>query len=239
MFGKYQNELAINHDNLTIRVCKQSKIWLYERSLDKDHLTKKVILNNSLDLIIQPIAPILLPKPITPFLMVALNQEMIVPATTSQTVYLVMPIEIGCFLLEKNGNKEAFLLDNFQLSLSKFTLYGTPSEGKICQYCASDTHIEVPEVEYLHQAVLKVKIRNQVAKPIKLSKIIFDARKLALYQQDKVISSTISLNLEYQNARTECLDEPIYQGMSAIKNHPLPNKWLQPHSKKFVMDNGL
>ena len=91
-------------------------------------------------------------------------------------VYAKMPIEIGVYY--RLAKDEEVLLDAFSLRRQQYALYDSPESGVVCRYVetpvSTDKH-EIKAMKY-EEAVVRIKMRNEIDNVVKLSRVIAQMR---------------------------------------------------------------
>jgi hypothetical protein len=95
-------------------------------------------------------------------------------------VYAKMPIEIGVYY--RQAKDEEVLLDAFSLRRQQYVLYDSPESGVVCRYIetpmSTDKH-EIKAMKY-EEAVVRIKIRNEIDNVVKVSRVIIPMKGVIL-----------------------------------------------------------
>jgi hypothetical protein len=95
-------------------------------------------------------------------------------------VYAKMPIWIGVYY--RQAKDEEVLLDAFSLRRQQYVLYDSPESGVVCRYIetpvSTDKH-EIKAMKY-EEAVVRIKIRNEIDNVVKVSRVIIPMKGVIL-----------------------------------------------------------
>jgi hypothetical protein len=82
-----------------------------------------------------------------------------------------MPIEIGIF---RQSEDEEILIDAFSPTTQRYALYGSPESGVVCRFAYTEATGNKDEIvpEKYKEALVRIKIRNDIDNIVKVSKVI-------------------------------------------------------------------
>ncbi|MEM0026305.1 MAG: DUF432 domain-containing protein [Zestosphaera sp.] len=187
-------------------------------------------------LLINPVEPVNLPKPLTNFILLEFTEPVVIAPSSTVKTYSTFPIEIGVFII--NG-KNSEILDIFSLTKQKYTLYGTPRSGVVCRYWQTRVSTELPETDLLREGVLKLQISNNSEYWVTINNLVLSVNGMTIYYDDKHVSTSAQVLVFSQAlAETSFTDEPLREGMS--KSLTIRGQKRLPIIKeRFVMEWGL
>ena len=225
----------LEFENIKIMLREHGGLLKYLRE-GISRVEKYVAYSPDARLLINPVEPVNLPKPLTNYILLELSEPVTVGPSSTVKTYLTFPVEIGVFIISK---KTSELLDVFSLVSQKYTLYGTPRDGVICRYWQTKISTEVPEVNPLREGVLKLEISNNSEYWVTIKNLVFNVNGINIYYDDKYVSASAQVLTFSQNyAETSFTDEPLRDGM--IKSLTTRAQRSLPMIKeKFVMEWGL
>lgn len=187
-------------------------------------------------LLINPVEPVNLPKPITSYILLEFVEPIIMAPSSTVRVYSTFPVEIGVFIVNEKNSE---LLDVFSLVTQKYTLYGTPRSGVVCRYWQTRVSTELPEVNLLKEGVLKLKILNNSDYWVTINNLVLDVNDITIYYDDDYVSTSAqALVFSQVLAETSFTDEPLRERMSKSMT-VRAQKRLPIIREKFVMEWGL
>ena len=235
MYGWFdiQNFPVLSFNKIKVIVKKDNNFYRYIR--EGDEKVEKIIVTKSCNLVINPIEPVNLPKNLTNFLYIELENPVFSEPKSFTDVYLTFPIEIGVFLAMK---KSFEVLDIFSLQKQKYTLYGNPRTGIICRYWRSDVYSKIPELDPIRNGVLKLKIVNNSDEWVEIKRIVLDVYGMKIYYNESLVFSSALMNIVSRNvAETFFLDESFRDMNKSIELYVA--RRIPTMKKKFVMEWGL
>ena len=145
----------------------------YSRSAGAESLAQTNIMSDKEQVVIGvfPIPPIYTPQPVARDLYLRFKLPIVVDQRSEVVVYAQMPIEIGVF---RQSEDEELLIDAFSLAAQQYALYGSPENGVVCRYMETevgDTKEKV-ELKKYQEALVRIRIRNDIDNIVKVSKVI-------------------------------------------------------------------
>jgi hypothetical protein len=178
LFGHYRispdagdNEISIGDNKILLHITKSSV--LYKRLSGSDPKAQATIFSDKDPVVVGifPIPPIFTPRPIARNLYLRFDYPVVVDQRSETVVYAKMPIEIGVF---RQSEDEELLIDAFSPRPQKYALYGNPESGVVCRYADSEAvdSKEGLSLEKYQEALVRVRIRNDIDNIVKVSKVI-------------------------------------------------------------------
>lgn len=183
-FGKYQIKgetvLGLPNNVITIRELGDGKLS-YTR-ISGNETIKKLIQAKSKTTQIEltPILPIHVPSYKTDFFFLRFEEPLYIEEDSTAKTTLSLPIEVGLFLVHRNKTSgfDFFSCDPLN---SRFGLYGTPEDGKLCKHATiSLDDKRITPQSFIH-AQLKLEITNELGESVRIGKIVFPVTDHHLY----------------------------------------------------------
>jgi len=235
MFGQYDAPVSVSEEGISLSLQQDGDRFTYQRTCMED-TTRKTLLSSGGRLLLNPVEPLNKPKNLSPYLLIRLEESLMVGPGEAKTVFLTFPVEIGAYF----GREDHFeLVDIFTLAVQKYTLYGEPSNGFICRYWKSGVFSASPDISPLHEGVLELRLVNTSDGWVDVSKVVFNAYGMKVFYnaQRVVMKGTMRL-------RSGNLAETGFEGLPPESDmiHALEvytAKKLSMSSSKFVMEFGL
>lgn len=183
-FGTYQlsDELTLTLPNNTMVFSHLScDKFSYSRQNTQDEITKKIICTKSKTSRIElvPVLPIHIPSYKTDFFFLRFAEPLFIAENSTLVTSIPFPIEVGVFLI---GQTHTDALDFFSCDPlnSRFALYGTPENGKLCKYVTVSLDDKSVIMQHVH-AQLRVEITNELEDAVSVGKIVFPVTDHDLY----------------------------------------------------------
>ncbi len=178
LFGHYRlnshtesSEISIAGNKIFFDVSKSSII--YKRSSGAEPKAQTSIVSDKDPVVIGvfPIPPIFTPQPVAKDLYLKFDFPVIVDQRSEVVIYAKMPIEIGIF---RQSEDEELIIDSFSPTPQRYALYGSPESGVVCRYADSHPASSREEValEKYQDALVRIRIRNDIDNVVKVSKVI-------------------------------------------------------------------
>lgn len=232
-YGYYQisDNLKLLLPNTEIRVLKIGKnVFSYSRKDADDNIVEKIIPSKSdlLDIELAPIRPLNTPAKRTNYVYLELETPIFLSQSSSATVFIRCPIEIGVFIVQGDDRDslDCFSCDPIN---SRFCLYGPAESGTLCKYFKTqivESHND--SIPYLN-GVLQVDLSNELSKGLSIEKIVFPVTDNSVYYEDSkaVLDSIIAvlrkkLTIEILDVVPKSLEidwkkSPTYEKIENIK----------------------
>ncbi|MEM0332220.1 MAG: DUF432 domain-containing protein [Archaeoglobaceae archaeon] len=233
MFGRYTlNNFSISLENFRAEIKKFDNTYIYLR--EGSERVEKAILGDAVEIVVNPVEPVNLPKNITNYLMIEFRRKILLEPGREDYFYVTFPIEIGVFVVK---SKEVGLVDIFSFLKPKYTLYGSPDQGVICRYWLSEVYDRIPELDKVREGIVELRITNQSEKWVEISKVVFDVYTMHIYYNDRMsFASAYMKVLSSKLAEAEFL-ESSFEGERSIELYT--TKAFQVVGRKFVMEWGI
>lgn len=235
MYGEHKIPFKFEQEGLRLSVAKEEGRILYRREC-LDQTSEKILLLKSGRLLLNPVEPLLTPKELTPYLMIAFSHSLNMAPKTIETVFISFPIEIGVYLLTDG---EPHAVDAFSLVPPKFSLYGDPRNGTLCKYWKSEVWAAPPETDSLKQGLMELKVVNPTPGWVEIKRAIFNAYGMKIYYTAQLVAMKAEMRIRSgETAETEFENAPFKKGMLRSREMYVSHK-LSMQSSKFVMEAGL
>jgi hypothetical protein len=126
-----------------------------------------------------PVAPLLTPSPVAQNVYVRFKSPIVVDQGSDAVVYTKIPIEIGVY---RQSGDEELLIDAFSLKRPMYALYGSPDAGKVCRFIEAEASAtqEGITVEKYAEALVRVRVANEIDNVIRISKVIIPMKGVVL-----------------------------------------------------------
>jgi hypothetical protein len=197
---------------------------------------EKVLATPPKALLVHPVPPLYLPKPVARHLEVSFP-PVVVGAGEEAIFYLTFPIETGVFA----GSGDSYdVLDIFSPLHAKYTLYGSASGGKIARWCESRVSPSPPATDGRTEAVLELSVRNQSRSYTEVRRVVFEDTTMYLCFGNGVVFMTGIMEVFSDTvAETRTLKKAPREGMENALP-PFAARNLLPVEKgRFMMEYGV
>lgn len=121
---------------------------------------------------------------------------------------------------------------------SKFGLYGTPEEGKLCKYAKISSFFDKNMLSSLAHASLKITVENELDESIHVRKIIVPASDHDLYYNDENVMMN-DLKIMIKNRGGLKLIEVVQKQITKPDNWLLSPRNTKKTDYKFAMEWGF
>ena len=234
-FGYHNIPLVMKGGNAILAVDRKKDGLVYRRkSLKGDR--EKLLLTKMGKLLVEPIEPVNTPGNMTPYLLIELENPLMLEPKNKRKVYVKFPIELGISI---SDGKKSEVIDIFSLRYQKYTLYGVPKGGTICKHWNSPVYLSVPSPNPLLEGVMELKINNPLNRWIEVTKAVFDAKGMKIYyNEDRVTMKANMRIISPLVAETTFVDAPIGNDMTKARDY-FTGKMLSPMSAKYMMEMGI
>ena len=236
-YGTYQVkdklDLCIQNNLINIEKTNDNQ-YLYSRKSDIEEVKHRISVNSNLSLHVAPILPLNLPENKTNLFYLDFEESFHLDAKVTTKVTVPFPIEIGVFTKNSSGHE---LLDCFSCkpALSRFALYGNPTEGHFCKY--ANVNFDTRPSHSCH-GNLDITIRNNSDSSVKIEKIVYDATvQDVFYSKDSntVKIDPILVDLDEKNPSQAVVS---VSPLTNQKDHALSPRVQSKSLKPFAMTGG-
>ena len=235
MFGTYDIPFSIEQEGIALSVLKEGENFLYRRECLGESVDK-IILAGPAKALLNPVEPVNKPKALASHLLIELEKTLQVEPKGTKNIFLTFPVEIAVYI---SANEEFEVIDAFTLARQKFTLYGDPIHGVICKYWKSSIYPAEPSLNPMEEGLIELAITNTTTGWVEVTKAVFNAYGMKIYHNDEKVSMKANMKLkDGGGAETECIDEPLAEGMTkSLEIYTVPK--LSVNKKKCIMEFGL
>ena len=235
MFGQYDIPIRIEQEGITVSVQKEGENILYMRECLGESV-EKILVAGSGKLLLNPVEPVNKPTTLPSHLLIEFANTLQVEPKGTMNIFLTFPVEIAVFM---PSNEEFEVIDAFTLARQKFTLYGDPINGVICKYWKSSIYTAEPSLNRLEEGLIELTVTNTTTGWVEATKAVFNAYGMKIFYDDETVSMKASMKLKVGgSAETECMDEPVVEGMTKSLEIYTVRK-LSVTKKNFIMEFGL
>lgn len=241
-FGKHviKNDTTLSPSRNKIQLSKIDKDkFSYSRNDSENRVTKKIIHCKTTDLEIElaPILPIHLPSYKSDFVLLRFEEPIIISGKSTTELTIPFPIEIGVFLIN-DGHTD--MLDYFtcEPNYSRFGLYGTPEEGKLCKYAKIPLFFDKTILSSLAHASLRITVENELEESAHVGKIIVPASDHDLYYKDEDVMMN-DLKIMIKNRSGLKVIEVVQKQITKPDNWSLSPRNIKKTDYKFAMEWGF
>lgn len=240
-FGKQiiKNDTALTISKNKILFSRVDKDkFSYTRNDPENKITKNLIqYRGNLEIEIAPVLPIHLPAYKTDFVFIRFTDPIFISGKSTTELTVPFPIEIGIFLI---SDGQTDMLDCFssEPGNSRFGLYGTPEEGKLCKYVKTplffDKNIPSPSA-YTN---LRITVENELEESAHVGKIIVPASDHDLYYNNENAMMD-ELKIEIKNRGGLKIIEVVQKPIVKPDNWSLSPRNIKKTDYKFSMEWGF
>jgi len=234
-FGYHNIPLVMKGGNAILVVDRKKDGLTYRRkSLKGDR--EKLLLTKMGKILVEPIEPVNTPGNMTPYLLIELENPLMIEPKATRKVYIKFPIELGISISDGTSSE---VIDIFSLKYQKYSLYGIPKGGTICKYWNSPVYLSIPSPNPLLEGVMELTINNTINRWGEVTKAVFDAKGMKIYYNESRVSMKAKMRIiSPLVAETSFIDAPIGKDMTKACDY-FTGKMLAPISAKYVMEMGI
>ena len=195
-YGSYEIldklELKLPKTEITIEK-KEDRFSYYRKNSENKELKKSIPgKKDKIRIEIAPILPLNLPAKKTNELMfLRLEESIFVKKNSTASIFVQFPVEIGVFVVNSDNSKDFFDCFTCEPMHSRFALYGTPENGKLCMYGKVALLEESEKPEPYIFAKMKVTITNKLNKGASVGKLVFPLTHHNIYYRDNTSDAHI------------------------------------------------
>ncbi len=240
-FGKYDVNgiLVLNVPNniMTISAIGDGKFSYVRQNLQNE--TIKKIINtgsDSFQIELAPLLPIHSPSYKTDFFFLRLMEPLFIAEGSEAVLSIPFPIEMGVYLVGKTRNG---LIDSFSCdpTNSRFALYGTPEDGRLCKYAQVSYEGKHDSQPYIH-AEFEIKIVNELEETASVGKMVFPVSDHDLYfDGNKTVMD--GLVAKIKNRMGLHIIETIQHPIRKPDGWTLASRYKEKTDYKYSMERGF
>ncbi len=177
-YGALSGAVSIGEHELVIE--KRGRDVIEYRRKTRGKLEVSRLLYHATRLELLPMYPVLIPRKITTYVLVKLNNPLAVPPRREIDIYVKIPIDTAVYAY---GSLHRFLVvDTFTIHRVKYYLYGPPDRGVVARYAESGVYMEKPQLSF-GEAAAYIHVRNRHDSWVEIGLILLDAQTLKLYYE--------------------------------------------------------
>ncbi len=186
LFGRH--ELRADMAPLEMTLCDQKLVvtsadgaFYYKRYLAGALQAESTIVSDKKNVVLGvfPEPPLFTPTPVAQNVYVKFKSPIVIDQRSDAVLYTKIPIEIGVY---RQSDDEELLIDAFSLRRQKYALYGSPDAGKVCRFIEAEASAtqEGIAVEKYTEALVRIRVANEIDNVIKISKVIIPMKGVVL-----------------------------------------------------------
>ncbi|MGY5151957.1 MAG: DUF432 domain-containing protein [Candidatus Nitrosopumilus sp. bin_6a] len=190
-FGQYdvaeKLELQLPQTQIKIERKSDSRFSYYRKNSENHEIRKSIPqTKDNIRIELCPILPIHLPSKKThDLIFLRLEESIFVEKKSTANILIQFPMEIGVYVLNSTDeSKELFDCFTCEPIHSRFALYGTPENGKLCMYSKVKL-LEKDDSDPYVFAKMKVNITNELDNGVFIGKLVFPVTSHNFYYGDK------------------------------------------------------
>jgi len=178
-FGQYdiseKLELRLPKTEINIEIKEDNRFSYYRKNSENQEIRKSIPQSDeNICIELCPILPLHLPaKKTNDLIFLRLDESIFVGKKSTASILVQFPIEIGVFIVNSDGSKDFFDCFTCEPMHSRFALYGTPDNGKLCMYGKVSLLEESTRPEPYIFAKMKITITNELNEGTSIGKIVF------------------------------------------------------------------
>jgi len=246
-YGEYsvsdKLELSLPKTQIIIEK-KENRFSYYRKNSEGQEITKSIpSKKEKVRIEIAPILPLNLPaKKTNDLIFLRLAESIFVEKNSKADILVQFPIEIGVFVVNSDGSKDFFDCFTCKPMHSRFALYGTPDNGKLCMYGKVSLLEESTKPEPYIFAKIRITITNELNEGASVGKIVFPVTHHNIYYMNSASDAHID-DIEAFIKKESTLK---IMKIKHVEYSKKDNNWkLAPRAdtkaekRKFEMDRGF
>lgn len=240
-FGKYdlRDGLILNLPNniITLHNLGDGK-FSYIRNSQNETIKKIIqVTPNTHKIELAPVLPIHVPSYKTDFFFLRFEDPLFIAENSTMETLVSFPIEIGLFLVGQN-KPSGFDFFSCDPSNSRFGLYGTPEDGRLCKYATVSLDGKRIVMQPFINAQLKIEIVNELNESAYVGKVVFPVTDHDLYYGDGEVRID-SLRAIIKNRVGLHVTETVQNPITKPANWNLASRDAEKTDYKFSMERGF
>jgi hypothetical protein len=234
VFGRYEGDFAYSDGNVAIAIERSAPLPRYLRTCGNERVEKILPAGEGV-IIINPVEPVNLPLPLSPYLEIGFP-ALVLPPRSERELFLTFPLEIGVFF-EAGG--DLHVLDVFSKVPAKFSLYGSPASGQITRWHRSGVWEQAPAVDRLLLGILDLMVRNPSSVTVEVTRTVLDSGSMRLFYGDYVTMAAVMEVYSPAIARTTVRETACSPGRERCIELYTARKIPAAHGKGHLMEYGV
>jgi hypothetical protein len=186
-------------------------------------------------ILVHPVEPLALPKPVTRFLEIQFPPLIIGPYS-EEAAYMTFPLDIGIFI---QGKGDIERLDLFSLREPQYSLYGPPDRGVITRYHESGVTAWIPDIAPLYDGLLHITFHNASRNWIEVSRAVFESTSMVLFFDEIACMEAGMEIFSSLVAETTIRERPFREGMKRSAGLWPGRRNPFVEQKGFLMEHGV
>lgn len=226
---------TLKERGIVVEIEKVDGLFLYRRKggFPEDYVEKVTKVSGEEGFVIHPVHSI--QPEVSTSLLLRLAKPLIVAPSSTVTIYVKAPINVGIYVVEKEVQR---LIDSFNPTPYKYALYGPTSNGIICRFYRTDIFSKIPYAEFW-EAITKITIENETESFAEIKNVVYPLLNADVYidNDGRAYIEAARLQIFRDNAGAVYLEnEPPLAGLIKC---PKQFGELQEKVAKFIMEFGL
>jgi len=223
---------------------KENKFSYYRKNSEDQELRKSFpVKKDKIRIELAPILPLNLPAKKTNDLMfLRLNESIFVEKNSTTSILVQFPIEIGVFVVNSDNTRDFFDCFTCEPMHSRFALYGTPENGKLCMYGKVSLLDDSENPESYIFAKMRATITNSLNKGVTIGKLVFPVTYHNIYYMDNTSDAHIDdIDAIIRKEPVGKIIEISHADYSKKENNwkLAPRTDIKAEKRKFTMDKGF
>lgn len=216
--------------NNVLIVEKNGPNYDYMRLTDGDRAAKSTIVSGEpLQMGILPIAPVHVPAMYGSNMMLKFASPLVIHSHSAVDGFFKMPYEIGVVSFDNGDHR---IIDAVSLGLPKYGLYGNPENGTVCRSYQTELSPDMPKAELHHEAIGKLKIRNETSRTHNLSKVVFPVEGVDFYfDENRVFFKDVEAKINEVSGKTileaKVVDAQLNYNITGLAQNPHPSYTME------------
>jgi hypothetical protein len=234
--GSTDKQIDIGDNRLSVSSAGSS--LAYKRFVGNELKAHSVLMSDEESMIlgIFPTPALLTPLRVANNVYLKFASPVVVDQRSEVVMYSKIPIEIGVY---KQTEDEEMLIDAFSLRLQKYALYGPPESGVVCRYAEEQVNPDKNQVlpEKYHEALVRIKIRNDIDNIVKVSKVIIPLNDVILdhAHDDSWLPGSVQMTLDTAFGK-DLVNVHIVD--TKVKRHDKTSLLKKDETREFLMYAG-
>ncbi len=188
-YGEYSisNSLELFLPKTQIKIEKKENSFSYYRKNSEGQELRKLLpgKKEKMEIELVPMLPLNLPaKKTNDLIFLRLKESIFIEKNSKSGILLQFPIEIGIYVINTDNTKDLFDCFTCEPMHSRFALYGTPEEGRLCMYGKVGLLEETEKPDPYVFAKMKASITNELKQGVSVGKLVFPVVYHNIYYED-------------------------------------------------------
>lgn len=246
-YGKYEvsNILDLHLPQTEIHIERKSdnRLSYYRKNSSNQEIRKSILDSRKLvHFELCPILPLHLPaKKTNDLIFLRLDESVFIEKKSTVDISIQFPIEIGIYIINSiDDSKELFDCFTCEPMHSRFALYGTPENGKLCMYSKVKllNHLDLDQFIF---AKMKVSLTNELNHGAFVRKLVFPITTYTIYYLENTTEVHVDdvVGVIKQDVGNEIIEINRQDYSGKENNWKLVSYSDNKENKSFNMDKGF